>query len=333
MQENISDPLNAFIKSTQVAEAPAETPVETTPTPEVTNNVETPTGSTEQPRAAENTDEGIVDLDIPEPVVANATPEAFDFDSLVKDIGFEVKSKDEFRTKVKELMTKEDQLKGIPENLRKAVEFAKSGGDPLQYLKISQVDYSQIEPSVLYENHILSTIGDKAKAQEYLDSLSPLAKEIEGERIKSQYIQLQNQQEQQLRNELDANAKIELKRKAENEQRLRETINKVDDVAGFKVKPSQKDRFMKDVTEGKLTQKLFFNEKGEYDYDKMFKINFLAENFDQIQKYYKGKVKTETTRSVINDLQNVQIDKPTGTPQTDSAPKSNFDHWADSKKA
>ena len=99
----------------------------------------------------------------------------------------------------------------------------------------------------------------------------------------------------------------------------------------FRVEEIGIDRFMKDVTEGKLTQKLFFNEKGEYDYDKMFKINFLAENFDQIQKYYKGKVKTETTRSVINDLQNVQIDKPTGTPQTDSAPKSNFDHWADSK--
>lgn len=331
MPENISDPLNAFVRSTQVDEAPATQTVETQPTTEVVNKVETPTGSTEQPSAAENTDEGIVDLDIPEQTVETTTPEAFDFDSFVKDIGVEVKSKDEFKTKVKELMAKEDPLKGIPDNLRKAVEFAKSGGDPLQYLKISQVDYSQIEPGVLYENHILSTVGDKAKAQEYLDSLSPLAKEIEGERLKTQYIQMQNQQELQLRQELEANAKQELKRKAENEQRLRETINKVDDVAGFKVKPSQKDRFLKDVTEGKLTQKLFFNEKGEYDYDKMFKINFLAENFDQIQKYYKGKVKTETTKSIINDLQNVQIDKPTGTPQVDSAPKSNFDHWADSK--
>lgn len=326
MQENISDPLNAFVKST----LPAETPVETPPT-EVTNNVETPTGAVEQPSAVEHTEDGIVDLDIPEP--QSATPEAFDFDSFVKDIGFEVKTKDEFKTKVKELVSKDDPFKGVSEKLRKAVEFEKNGGDPLQYLKVSQVDYSQIEPAILFENHILSTVGDKQKAQEYLDTLSPLAKEIEGERIKQQYIQLQNQQEAQLRSELEAKTAVELKRKAENEQRLRETVNKVEDVAGFKVKPGQKDKFIKEVTDGKLTQKLFFNEKGEYDYDKMFRLNFLADNFDSIQKYYKGKVKTETTKAIINDLQNVQIEKPTGVPQPESAPKSNFDHWAESRKA
>jgi hypothetical protein len=327
MQENISDPLNAFIRTSQVAETPA--PAETPPPAEVTNKVETPTEPQIPATPVEVTEDGIVDLDFPDAPVTAST-ETFDFDSLVKDIGFEVKSKDEFRTKVKELIAKEDPLKGLPDNLRKAVEFAKNGGDALQYLKINQVDYSQIDPSVLFESHIQSTVADKAKAQEYLDQLSPLAKEIEGERLKQQYIQLQNQQELQMRSELEANAKRELARKAENEERLRSTINKVEEVAGFKVKPSQKDKFMKDVTEGKLTQKLFFNEKGEYDYDKMFKINFLAENFDSIQKYYKGKVKTETTKSIINDLQNVQIDKPTGTPQADSAPKSNFDHWAGS---
>lgn len=326
-----NDPLAQFIQSREVTET--TTPAETPAPAEVTNNVETPTETPKAPTVAESTEESIVELDIPEPAVETTTPEAFDFDSFVKDIGFEVKSKDEFKTKVKELITKEDPLKGIPENLRKAVEFAKNGGDPLQYLKISQVDYSQIDPSVLFENQIMATVGDKQKAQEYLDSLSPLAKEIEGEKLKQQYIQLQNQQEAQLRAELESKAAQELKRKAENETRLRETINKVEDVAGFKVKPSQKDKFIKEVTEGKLTQKLFFDEKGEYDYNKMFKVAYLAENFDSIQKYYKGRVKTETTKEIINNLQNVQIEKPTGPTQTESAPKSNFDAWAESRYA
>jgi hypothetical protein len=322
--------VNSFERPT---ETPEVTPQVETPSSEVPNNVETPTGATEQQVAAEHTDDGIVELDVPETEVTSTTqPEAFDFESFVKDTGIEAKSRDEFKTKVKELTSKEDPLKGVPENLRKAVEFAKNGGDALQYLKISQVDYSQIDPAVLFENQILSTVGDKAKAQEYLDSLSPLAKEIEGEKLKQQYIQLQAQQEAQLRAELDANTKKELQRKAENEERLRSTLNKVEDVAGFKVKPSQKDKFLKDVTEGNLTKKLFFNEKGEYDYDKMFRIAFLAENFDSIQKYYKGKVKNETTRQIINEISNPTIERPTGNLQADSEPKSNFEHWANSKK-
>lgn len=338
--EERKDPLASFVEAEEAI-------VKNNPPVEVVNKVETPSEvqkpevtpevkpvetKVETPKKEESTDDGLIDLEIPEPTVEK--PAEFDFSSLVKDLGFEVKTKEELISKVKEAVTKqsEDPFKGLPDNLRKAVEFAKQGGDFLQMLKVSQVDYSQIDPTVIYENHIYSSISDKEKAKEYLESLSPLAKEIEGQKLKTQYIQWQESQERSMKSELEAKASEELKRKAENEQRMRETINKVEDISGFKVKPSQKEKFYKDVVEGNLSKKLFFDEKGNYDYNKMFKVAFIAENFDAIQKHYKGRIQTATKREIIEPLTNAELQINSEKPVTNSGEVDPLTAWMNASR-
>jgi hypothetical protein len=333
MPEIKKDPLVSFVEATNKEEGSAAiTPVEPAVVadtkieapPIVETKIEAP--KVEIPKV--EIKEELIDLDIPDTVVTT-TPEAFDFQSLIKDMGAEVKTKDELVLKFKELnKTPEDPFKGLPDNLRKAVEFAKQGGDFLQLLKVSQVDYSQIDPVVLYENQIRQQITDQAKAQEYLDSLSPLAKEVEGQRLKTQYIQWQESQEKSLLADLQNKATLDLARKAENEQRLRETVNKVDSIEGFKVKSGEKEKFIKEVTDGSLTRELFMDDRGNFDYGKMFRVRFLAKHFDSIQKHYGERIKNATKREVVEGLTNAEVQissvRPEGEPQKFDSP---LDHW------
>ncbi len=330
MAEIKKDPLVSFVEATQpkvetpaTSETPATPEVPATPAPEV--KVETPKVPEVKIETPASTE--LIDLDIPE-ATPTATPEAFDFPSLVKDLGFEVKTKEELVEKVKSIKTPEDPYKGLPDNLRKAVDFAKQGGDFLQLLKVSQVDYSQIDPTVLYEQQILNGTQDKVKAKEYLDSLSPLAKEFEGQKLKNQMIQWQESAEKQLLDELNAKTAQELAKRAENEQRLRETVNKVDSVEGFKVKQGDKDRFIREVLDGSLTKELFMDNKGQFDYEKMMRVRFLTKNFDAIQKHYGERIKNATKREIVEGLTNADVQtqsvKPEGAPQVYTNP---LDAW------
>lgn len=307
----------------QGMEVPVETPTPETPEPtEVPNNVETPTEPVSQ-ATPEVASEGPIELEIPEP-----TSEAFDFQSFIKDIGIDAKDTEDFKTKVKELTLKEDPLKGLPDKVRKAVEFAQKGGDIYELLKISQVDYSQIDPVALYEDSVYSMARDKAKAKEYLENMNPTLKEIEGEKLRQEYIRQQEQQEYALRSSLEAKASEEAERRIKNEARLKESLKQIEDISGFKVKESQKDKFYKEVTSGQLSKRLFFDKDGNYDYAKMFKLTFLADHFDKIQKYYQDKVATQTKRETIEGLTNAQIDTPTGVPEINTQEQNPLVTWA-----
>lgn len=282
-----------------------------------------------KPEAKVETKDEFIDLETPE--TATETAPAFDFTSFIKDTGIDAKTKEEFVAKYKETISKqsEDPLKGLPDNLRKAVDFAKQGGDFLQMLKINQIDYSQIDPVVLYEQSVKSQIKDQVKAKEYLDSVSPLAKEIEGERLKNQSIQWQQSQEALMLGELQSKATQELVKKAENETRLRETVSKVDNIDGFKVKQGEKDKFIKEVLDGSLTKELFMDEKGNFDYNKMFKARFLIKNFDAIKKHYGSKITTQTKREVIEGLTNAELQTSAERPNSNAENKSTnpLDGW------
>lgn len=304
-----------------VTEQPAatEAPVVTPATP-----TETPAAAPVTPPVATDT---LIDLDTPETPAASSTPE-FDFSTLVKDLGIEAKTKEEFVAKYKEAISKEDPLKGLPDNLKKAVDFAKQGGDFLQMLKISQIDYSQIDPITIYENNVYQQIKDREKAKEYLESLSHLAKEIEGQKLKNQYIQWQESQERIMKQELEAKASQELTKKLENERRLRDTVNKVDNIEGFRIKPAEKEQFVREVVDGTLSKELFFNERGEYDYEKMMKVRFLAKNFDAIKKHFSKQVETATKRAVIEPLTNAELQTGSQIPTAQKQEFSNpLDAW------
>lgn len=324
------DPLASFVEAENKLAAEQGQPEikpETTEAPVTETKVETKVET--KPEAKVETNNDFIDLEISE--TATETAPAFDLTSFFKEAGIEAKTKEEFVAKYKETISKqtEDPFKGLPDNLRKAVDFAKQGGDFLQMLKINQIDYSQIDPVVLYEQSVKSQIKDQAKAKEYLDSMSPLAKEMEGERLKNQSIQWQQSQEAQILNDLQAKATQELVRKAENETRLRETVSKVDNIDGFKVKQGEKDKFIKEVLDGSLSKELFMDEKGNFDYNKMLKVRFLTKNFDAIKKHYGSKIATQTKREVIEGLTNSELQTSAERPNSGAENKSTnpLDGW------
>lgn len=290
---------------------------------ESTEEVETPTAEEED----STTDQGIDiddvldldDLDGEDSTSVEATPEpTFDFTELGNAIGDEtIKSKEDVVNKVKALQEqlvqlekqKESQLEGIPENLQKAIELAKSGGDYLEYLGISTVDYSQVDPVELYEYEVTQAFTDangnvdEDKVVEYLDNLSDVDKELRGRQLQKQFIADQ-------KNRADQLAAQAAQKKVESDARLQATLDTIDNVAGFKLKASHKKTIYDDITSGKLFKELFYDKNGQYDFKKVVENSFKAKNFDKIQNFYKQQVRSATKKEIINDLSNSTVNRP-----------------------
>lgn len=308
--------LSTFLNKNQTTEV---TPVEVTPKAE-TEKVSPPTEVKEprkvdEPTVLENWDKSVKDepKTTTEPTI---TPEPYHV-QISKKVGFELKDEDDLVAKLKT-----DPYEGVPANLKKAVELAKKGGDFLSLLKVSQVDYGQIDPVGLYEADILGKATDKAAAKEYLDSISPIQKQIEGERLKQGYVYQQQMQEQDLMRSVEA-AKMQAEAvKQQAETQLQETLNKTEaiDVAGYKLKLESKHK--RQLAES-LKSSEFWNDpryktqKG-YDLERKVRDEFLTANWDTVQQFLQDRVKNTTLKEIQQEVQNVDLEKNTARDQVES---------------
>jgi len=312
----------AYLKAQESLEQkPAETvqsspePEKKVEQPETTSKAEVKPETTEP--AKQDTESGEFNFDLEdEPVAPKAEePKSFDFKSYVKDLGFEdVKDEEEFKTRVKELKSKPSELEGIPDNLKKAIELSKKGGDFLSYLKISQVDYSSIAPEAIYEHYVKSKLSPEDAADK-LANISVVDKKLEGLKLREQYIAHQKAQEAELeRAAMTAQREI-AERKAKADQKLKQVLDNVNEIAGLKLKPGQKQDIFEAITTGRMQKELFYDQKtGEYDFNSMIETYFVKKNLPKIISKIEQVTKSKTTKSIIKDIQNVQIDKPTEKP-------------------
>lgn len=325
-----SKSLESFLNSRQPEAAPAavETPVATE---NVSQPTETPTpGKPDEPTVVESWDKSEPPAEPTQPVTQDEPYHA----KIAKKVGLELKDEDDLINRLKA-----DPYEGVPTNLKKAIEFAKKGGDYLQLLKVSQVDYNSFDPVQLYEADVLSKATDKEAAKEYLQTISPIQKQIEGARLKQSLVYQQQAQEADLSRALEA-AKNQAA--AEKQRALVEAQKAIDstdaiEVAGYKLKLDTKHK--KALSTALSSQEYWKDPRYQtskgYDINRKIRDEFLTANWDTVQSFLTDRVKTAALKEVANEVQNVQLDKPQDRDQVDHKPTPLFDQlnkWSRDRK-
>ncbi len=279
------------------------------------------------------------DLDIVEPVNqdttstddfldldADSTPEPtptapeYDFSELGKALQIEgISSKDSLVAKVKEISQKTKEYEGklaaynsIPEPLRDAIELANKGGDYLEYLGISTIDYDAVDDRSLVEEELIElgifnntdgSINEEALA-EYVESLSDKELRVRGAQVRHRFKQTQTTQRQ------------EVIRKAEEQKQraigdMRAALDKLNNVGPFKLNQARKKELFDSFANGQLLKELFQDDKGKFDYEKAAKIYFRVKYADKIDKLVADAVKTKTIKEQANEIKNVDLSSNT----------------------
>jgi hypothetical protein len=279
---------------------PAPTPVATT----ITQPVEPA-----QP-ASTLIDDWDKDVQIAEPttpVVPDVTPApAFDFTEVAKVLGKEdVKAKEEVLAAVAELKQKAELLAQTPEDLVKAMEIAKAGGNYLEYLQVSVVDWSKEDPAVLYENYVEdqfynpdTQLVDYEKVDKILETMTEEEKEFRGRELQKQYITYQKQQKDFIAQQAQA-------KRAQFEQSVRQVVNELKDINEFVVTPAKKQELLEYVLSGQDLQ--------ENDVRSRVVNAFIKKNFHTIDKFMKTKIRNASQREILSEAQIPDI-KTSSTP-------------------
>lgn len=241
-----------------------------------------------------------------EPTAA-PTP-SFDFSEIAKVLGTgEIKTKEEVLKAVAEVKTKAETLSQLPESLAKAIEIAKSNGNYLEYLGVSVVDWGKEDPIVLYENYIEDQfynpetgVVDYEKADKILEKLDDEEKELRGRELQRSYIAHQKQQKDFLEREAR-------ERRGQFEAGVRQVVESLGDVNGYKLTPSHKAELMNFVLSGEDLK--------ETSIQSRVMNAFIKKYFNSLDAYNKTKIKNATKREILQEAQVTSV-----TPSTESVP-------------
>ncbi len=300
------------VQTTGVAAPAQETPVtpkvETTPTATpVTQATAAPT-----PAVAPVTNGIVEDWDTvaPAPVVAPVTvapvqvQPQFDFSDVAKALGQEIKSKEDLIQSVTATKAKVDALSSLPENLAKAIEISQLGGNYLEYLGVTQVDWSKEDPITLYENSVINDLTDTNGAVDYervdriLDKIDDDEKELRGRNLQRQYSTYQSNQKAQLENQARAQRQA-------FEQSVKRSVEGLNEIFGFKLSPAHKDELYSDIVKGEDLKQADVNQRI---------INrFITKNFGKIDSFRKTQIQNAVKREMLQEAQ-----LPALTPSTET---------------
>lgn len=243
------------------------------------------------------------------------------------DLG-EIKSKEEFKTKVSELKSKLKEyetapLAGVPEDFKEVIEVAKTG-DWKDYLASQLIDYSKLGPEdavAEFESDFLNraqgnpkyfTDGkfDVQKAEEALDAMPEAVRETYGHQI------LQAKATNQLRQREAIKAKAEAKR-TEADKTLAQATSKLGEILplesyGIKFEPKHSSEIYNGIVSSKLTKKHLGQTyedlvRSGADMKAVVRTITLAEKGEKMIAHKSNKSATQTKKEMLNNLQNVQL--------------------------
>lgn len=268
-------------------------------------------------------DEVVKAPDVTTAPVATTPATTFDFSEVAKALGKEdVKEKDAVLAAVAELKQKAELLQSTPEDLVKAMEIAKAGGNYLEYLQVSVIDWAKEDPIVLYENYVEDQFLDKStglvdyeKVDKILEKMDDEEKEFRGKELQRQYVTYQAQQKDFLQQQAIA-------KRNTFERTVRQTLDEIKDVNGYVITPAKKAELLEYVLTGQDLQ--------ENDVRSRVVNAFIKKNFQSIDKFMKTKVRNATQREILTEAQIPDI-KPstTTTPAVSTKPYSVSDYIAE----
>jgi hypothetical protein len=278
----------------------------------------------EPDQPTEPKEEGIIDKwDEPtEPPTDPVEPPSVDiYQELSKDLGLDGLTKEQIQEALK---PKEDAvITGIPDDLALIVNLAKSGVDYKEYLALKNTDYNSYDNRTLVEHSVKDALKDndgnispenQEKLDDYLEGLSEMDITVQGNQIRNQLSAAREVRVGQIESSV---AGVGQNREAE----LKSSLDGFNEVSGFKVQPHQKSQLHKEISSGDAVAKLIYKPDGSYDYDKIVKLKFIADNFDKMLDYHKQRAKTQEKRTIIDNTANVDTGVK-GTPPSPDTPKA-----------
>lgn len=223
-----------------------------------------------------------------------------------------VQKEDEILKVVEAYKQKAETLDRVPEDLGKALEIAKDGGDYLEYLKISVVDWSKEDPITLYENYVIDQYTDPAtklvdteKVDKLLDRIEDDEKEFRGRELQKTYVNFQAQRKFAIEN--DARAQ-----KQKFETTLRQAVDSVDNIAGFKLTSSHKAELFNYIMSGQDLR--------PQDLQARVVDAGLKKYWGKMDNFRKDQIKNATTRQMLESTTFPKLNSTSTPSQIDGKP-------------
>lgn len=354
MAQELEDVFSSLISNPEPVPPSDDLPIDDS------SNVPTPAVNSAEPSEGSEDDNVNVSGSEPitEPTASGSEPEGLDWDSFVDEttttpadkakpsidwaevgkainIPSEVKSVDDVTKYVSELKKTVEDLKSrtisedIPTELAEALELAKSGGDYKTYLQLNDIDYTQEDPVLLFEDEVAELFYNndgsfrEEEYQEYIDSVSEPDKKLRGKAIQKELIRIQEEQKNTIKRRA-------LEQKADSLRKLESALNNFDKVNDYTVTPKIKKQMFDELATGQFLKELGISESGAHNWDKVLNNYFKSKYFDAIQQFNAQKALTAEKRKELKELSNSSVGR-TSAPSnpTSETKKSGVDLYLD----
>ena len=224
-----------------------------------------------------------------------------DEQSVIDEVKSIAKERDELRKAVED---SKGEGNFANDDIKRANELAKSGGDFNSYLQLSQIDYEQIDDdTLLMEGLIRPSFKTEDEANEYFNGMTEPQKKMEAQRFRTGLVQEQTQKKQEIIKAAND------KRKSVNDG-ITKVLKGTSEIFGMKLSSADKKKtFGKLTSEKGIMNDVFYDKKGNLDYNKMVKTAYLLENFETIIKSAITKSRNQATKEVLDEATNVNLGK------------------------
>jgi hypothetical protein len=240
--------------------------------------------------------------------------------ALSNDLGFgEIKSKEEFLEKAKALKQLQELQKDVPSDLAEALKVAKDGGDYRELLQITSIDYDSYSNKELVEASMEKYFKredgsvDEESLLDYVESKSPAEINMLGDQVRDSLKAKQSQRKAAFEQSI-------AQKKAQENQKIKSYLDKVNSIAGVKLTSIDKEVLMSEISSGSIIDKISKNEQGETDAQKLVENMFKIKYFDKVLNIAKTKSVNQGKKEVIKKLTNSNVSK--GGKQTRVAGKT-----------
>lgn len=269
-----------------------------------------------------------------QPEASSETVSEPDYSDLAKELGVQDASKEAIINKIKEIKESREveDTSDLPSVLQEAIALAKKGEDfnslfqrPDGYIDHSLYDDEQLLMQQ-YSDVFREADGsvDVESLKDYLQNeLTDTQKRVEARRLRNA-IEKNNQFLEQQRS-----TAIRQQRE-QADKSLRDTLSGLEEIRGFKLRPSDKKEIYEKISSGQAAKEMFYKEDGTQDMRKSAELYFLYKNFDKIKNFLVTRAKNSARKEDFEKISNSTRGTSRSTnaaPDEGQKKKSSMDLW------
>lgn len=214
----------------------------------------------------------------------------------------ELKSQnEEYSEKIK---AQEDSSVFANDDLAKANEIAKSGGNYAEYLGIAQNNWDAVDDlTLVVEGYLRPHFGeDQASLEAQLKTMSEFEIKREAANLRER---LKAQDESQKQDILSKSR--EKVKKAD--QQVRSYLDQTESIAGLQITPAMKREIYDDVSDNNFFRKLFMDQNGNPDAKKIADTVFIVKNIKTIVGTAVSKARNQGVSDVLSEVSNPNVSR------------------------